>query len=146
MKKVFLFGAFVCAVLTANAGATLNLPGEGGDPAPAAAAPAATLTGKWHVVDMKFAMPPGKKAPKPEEVKAMIAKQNMTYEFMADGTMKVTAEGRPEEIGKYKKTGNKLETTGSKGQKETIDIAKLTDKELLLSMKKEKMTIILEKI
>lgn len=76
----------------------------------------------------------------------MIAKQNMTYEFMADGTMKMTGDGHDAEKGTYKKAGNKLETIGPKGEKETLDIAKLTDKELHLNMKKEKMTIILQKI
>ena len=146
MKKVLLFGAFALSVFTANAGVTLNqLPGEGGDPAPAAA-PVATLTGKWHVVDMKFQVPAGQKAPDPKEVKEMIAKQNMTYEFMADGTMKMTGDGHEAETGTYKKVGNKLETVGPKGEKETLDIAKLTDKELHLGLKKEKMTIILEKM
>ncbi|PQJ10654.1 hypothetical protein CJD36_011820 [Flavipsychrobacter stenotrophus] len=146
MKKAFLFGALVCAVFIANAGAKLNQPGEGGDPAPAAAPVAASIVGKWHAVDMKFEVPKGEKAPDPKEVKEMIAKQNMTYEFMADGTMKMTGDGHDAEKGTYKKVGTKLETVGPKGEKETLDITKLTDKELHLNMKKEKMTIILEKI
>ena len=145
MKKVFLFGALALSVLTANAAVTLNLPGEGGDPAPASA-PVATLTGKWKVVDMKFVVPAGQKAPDPKEVKEMIAKQDMTYEFMADGNMKMSGAGQEPMTGKYKKVGNKIETVSDKGEKETIDIAKLTDKELHLRMAAEKMTIILQKM
>jgi len=145
MKKVFLFGALALSVLTANAGTPLNMPGEGGDPAPAAA-PVATLTGKWHVIDMKFEVPAGQKAPDPKDVKAMIEKQDLTYEFMADGTMKMTGAGQEPMTGKYKKVGNKIETVSDKGEKESLDIAKLTDKELHLKMTAEKMTIILQKI
>ncbi|PQJ10655.1 hypothetical protein CJD36_011825 [Flavipsychrobacter stenotrophus] len=145
MKKIFLFGAMLCAVLTANAGASLNQPGEGGDPAPAAAPAAATLTGKWHVLDMKFLVaPPGGKMPDQATVTAMVVKQNGLYEFTTDGKVNVTANNKLT-AGTYKKTGNKIETTGPKGEKEIYEIITLTDKVLTIKVNQGKMLVMMER-
>ena len=145
MKKVLLFGALFCAVITANAGVDLNIPGEGGDPAPAAA-PAATVIGKWHVSDMKFLVaPPGQKMPRQQDVTKIVTKQNGVYEFTADGKVNVTASNKLT-TGTYKIVGNKIETTNDTGGIEIYEIVKLTEKALTVKVNKGTMLVMMDRI
>lgn len=151
MKKVFLFAAMALAMHGVNANTVDHTPENNieiaGETPMAEPVAAPSIVGKWLVVDMKMQVPAGQKQPTHAEIVEQLKKQNMVYEFMADGTSTITAGGGMEPItGTYKKVGNKLMTDNGKGQKETVDIVKLTEKDMTLKLVKEKMTFIMEKI
>lgn len=140
MKKIIVA---LSVLVTLSAGSAMAQQKTAAKPK-AAAKTETSIVGKWHLVDAKFKQTPPNTTP--EQIKESMEKENMVYEFTADGKVKATSKSGTDEGGTYTRSGNKLMIKDAKtNESQSMMIKSLTDKELQMGMD-DAMTMVFEKI